>query len=348
MERISPILSVALRVLKSRRFAAVILAAATLAMTTAVSVGSHAITVTDGENSHVVLTMHNDPYMAVETAGIQLENYDTLHVDPAEGTVDVNRAMTVEVQADGISTLLHMTDGTVADALSRAGVTVGSYDTINVKQDTPISDGLAVTVDRVQYEEYTVTKSIPFETVTKYSAVLKPGTSKVNQAGVNGVKTITYRKTIVNGAVVETKQVKEAVTKSPVSKIVVKGTKLGAPVSAAPFHIELDEGGQPVKYKKLLTGKCTAYTSDRGDSGKWTSTGVRAQVGVVAVNPKVIPYGTKMWITSADGKIVYGYAVAGDTGGGVRRNELLVDLYFNTYVECTTFGRRTMNVYILE
>ena len=112
--------------------------------------------------------------------------------------------------------------------------------------------------------------------------------------------------------------------------------------------IELDEGGQPVNYKKVLTGSCSAYTNDKGDSGSWTSTGKHVAVGLVAVDPKVIPYGTKMWITSADGKIVYGYAIAADTGSAMRSGRTLVDLFMPTMTECIQFGRRNMNVYILE
>ena len=152
----------------------------------------------------------------------------------------------------------------------------------------------------------------------------------------------------MNGKVVETKRIGDAITKQPVNKIILKGTTLGTPVSKAPYNIELDEGGQPVKYKKLLTGQCTAYTNDEGDSGSWTSTGQHVKVGLVAVDPRVIPYGTKMWITSADGKMVYGYAIAADTGSAMRSGRVLVDLFMDTNAECNAFGRRNMNVYILE
>jgi len=71
-----------------------------------------------------------------------------------------------------------------------------------------------------------------------------------------------------------------------------------------------------------------------------------AQRGVVAVDPKVIPLGTKLYIESPDGSYVYGCAVAGDTGGAIKGNR--IDLFMDTYSECMQFGRRTMNVYILN
>ena len=330
------------RVLGSRLFAAGALVMATLVMATTVSVYSRAVTVTDGERSHVVLTLHSDPYKAVETAGVVVNDYDMLRVDPAAGKVQVDRAMTVEVMADGLSTLLHMTEGTVEQALRRAEVTVGKYDTVSQTLDTPIADGMAIKVDRVAYEEYTVTESIAFETTTKYTCVLKPGRSYVRQAGVNGAKTLTYRKTIVNGEVAETELVKETVTKKPTQKIVIRGADYGTPLSAAPFSLALDAKNHPVSYKKVFSGKsCTAYSiGSRGASG------MRLGVGTVAVDPKVIPYGTKLWIASADGKVVYGYAVAADTGAFVG-GRTFIDVYMGSYKEACLWGRRDMNIYVI-
>ena len=74
---------------------------------------------------------------------------------------------------------------------------------------------------------------------------------------------------------------------------------------------------------------------------------MRTGVGTIAVDPKQIPYGTKLWITSADGKFVYGYAVAVDTGAFVQRGSALADLYMGSYQEACWFGRRTLNIYVI-
>lgn len=343
MEQLNRIMAILRRFVRTRICAALCLALATTLMVTFVSVNSQVVTVNDGESSRVVLTMHSDPYLTVSAAGVALESYDRLQVNPVAGTIDVNRAMTVEVRADGLSTLLHMNDGTVAEALRRAQVTVGAYDTVSEKTDAPVTDGMAITVERVAYEEYQVTETIPFETVTKYTCVLSPGRTKVQQAGVNGSKTLTYRKTLVDGQVVATDLVSEKVTKNAVSKIVLKGAGFGTPLSEAPFDIQLDAKGQPVSYKKVYTGKsCTAYsTGTRGASG------MKLKVGTVAVNPNIIPYGTKLWITSADGKFVYGYAIAADTGAFASGTRTFCDVYMGSYAEACAFGRRNLNIYVI-
>ena len=93
----------------------------------------------------------------------------------------------------------------------------------------------------------------------------------------------------------------------------------------------------------MITGECTAYSG-----GGICSTGVPAAVGRVAVDPNEIPYGTRMYVTSADGSYVYGYCVAADTGGFIYTSDTVLDLYMNTESECISFGRRDMLIYILD
>ena len=341
METVYRMATALVRALRSRLFAAAALAVMTAAMVAVVTVNTHAVTVVDGDTSKVVLTLNEDPYYVLKTAGVTLGKDDV--VQTAENgqrtaSIEITRAFNVQLNADGVSTLVAMTGGTVADALEKAQITVGEHDTLNADPAAPATEGMNLTIERVQYREHTKTEAIAYTTSTRYTNVLPKGKTQIKQAGQNGVKTLTYRDRIVG----------EAVTKKAVEKIVLKGTVVGTPMSKAPFDIELDSAGQPLKYKSMISGKATAYTSDRGDSGTICSTGMRAQVGVVAVNPKRIPYGSKLYITSPDGSYVYGYAIAGDTGGGVRKNALVADLFMDTYEECIQFGRRTMNVYILE
>lgn len=139
-------------------------------------------------------------------------------------------------------------------------------------------------------------------------------------------------------------------------------TTAEAPVSEEPAHPEdnkskdvkessndsdntfVDSSGRTVSYTKVLRGKGTAYNEA---PGSLTATGREVAVGLVAVDPKVIPYNSKLYIVSADGKYVYGYCVAADTGGALRSGSVLVDLFYNSEAECNDFGRRDVIVYIL-
>ena len=175
--------------------------------------------------------------------------------------------------------------------------------------------------------------------------------------GVNGQSETVYRDKYVDG-VLESSVVKsEQVVKEPVNQVVKVGTK-NRPLAnirpttssrvisqiTPPSPIELDENGRPVHYKKVITGKATAYCT-----GTVCSTGVLPMPGRVAVNPRQIPYGTKMYIVSSDGKWVYGYAIAADTGGFVYNGSgTTIDLYMYSYSDCINFGRRDVEIYILD
>lgn len=253
------------------------------------------------------------------------------------------------VTADGESTCVTMLDGTADMALRFAGVTLGAQDEMNVKATDEVYDGMEIRVDRVLYRQRTESETVPFESVTQFTYDLKPGESKVTQAGENGTTEYVYEERIVNGKLEKTTKVSETVLKAPVSEIVQKGKLApGATMSPLPYDIELDKNGVPVHYSKVYTGSGTAYTNDRGLCGTTTSIGMKAQVGVVAVDPKVIPYGTELYIVAVDGSYVYGYAVAGDTGGAMRAGHAIVDLFMNTYEDCVQFGRRNVNLYVIS
>lgn len=101
---------------------------------------------------------------------------------------------------------------------------------------------------------------------------------------------------------------------------------------------------------RVITCEATAYTAAADECWPYadglTATGVKCQVGVVAVDPKVIPLKSKLYIETADGSFVYGYCTAEDTGGAIKGNK--IDLAMDTKADCFQFGRRTVKVYILS
>ncbi|MBO6179306.1 MAG: peptidoglycan-binding protein [Selenomonadaceae bacterium] len=91
---------------------------------------------------------------------------------------------------------------------------------------------------------------------------------------------------------------------------------------------------------KTITMHATAYSPQDPGVGKYTATGARVRKGIVAVDPKVIPLGTKLYIEG------YGEAVAADVGGGIKN--YVIDIAFDTHSEAIAFGRRNVVVTILE
>lgn len=91
---------------------------------------------------------------------------------------------------------------------------------------------------------------------------------------------------------------------------------------------------------KEIEMNATAYSPEEPGLSDSTATGLKAQKGVVAVDPSFIPLGTRLYV---DG---YGYAIAADTGSAIKGNR--IDLCYNTLEEALSFGRRKVKVKILD
>ncbi|MBQ9346577.1 MAG: G5 domain-containing protein [Oscillibacter sp.] len=102
------------------------------------------------------------------------------------------------------------------------------------------------------------------------------------------------------------------------------------------------QSGREVKYRYAKQMSATAYNKDEPGLGIWTASGTKVHKGVVAVDKRVIPLGTRLYVMANNYE--YGYSVAEDTG--VTGNT--IDLYFESYRGMQNFGRRPATVYILE
>ena len=304
----------------------------------------------DGTTRTVKLYYGDTVAEAVEDSGFTLGENDVLSVDAdtilrEDAEVSITRYYHVTLAHDGEEQTLLVKEGDVASALEAANLTLGKEDYTDVPLDQALTEGLVVTVSRVTYEETQETEAVAYSTKEEKTDSLYEGETKVKTEGVEGERTIVYRNKMVNGKVVETEEISNEVTTEPVDKVVLVGTKK-KPSGYASISSDgtlIDHNGNRVSYKKAFTGRCTAYTG-----GGWTATGRPAQYGNIAVNPDVIPYGSKLYICSPDGSVVYGYAIAADTGGFASKGYIMADLYFDTYEECANFGVRNMTIYVLS
>lgn len=309
------------------------------------------VTVTaDGESRTVDMYYGDTVAQAVSKAGFVCGENDKLSMNSDEvltenSEISLTRYYHVNVISDGETHKLLLQEGDVQSALDAASVTLGKEDSADAKLDAPLTEGMEIHISRVTYEEETQTESVDYAVKEVDSSSLYVGETKVQTKGVEGERTIVYRNKLVNGNVVDTEEISNEITKEPVDKVVLVGTKK-RPSGYASISSDgtlVDHNGNQVSYKRALTGRCTAYTG-----GGWTATGRPAQYGNIAVNPDVIPYGSKLYICSPDGSIVYGYATAADTGGFASMGYIMADLYYDTYQECANFGVREMTIYVLS
>jgi 3D (Asp-Asp-Asp) domain-containing protein len=203
----------------------------------------------------------------------------------------------------------------------------------------------------ISYRERTHIESLPYETSYEYTDLLAMSESIVVAEGVYGERTVVLRERLVNGEVVSSEVLSSERTREPETRIVTQGRALQTPMSRRDFPEIRLENGIPVDFVQKLTGRATAYTA--APTAR-TSTGRPLEVGIVAVDPRIIPYGSLMYIVSTCGSRVYGAAVAADTGAFIHwPNPTLIDIfvgYTNTenHNLALCWGIRDVDVYIIN
>lgn len=313
--------------------------------------GQSIVTISDSQgNTHTLLTASETPTDMIRSVGLDVGLHDQVVYTP-EGNASANltivRSFPVSVAADGQFHSAEFVDGTVADLLTATQVELNGEDFVEPSLDTPLTEGMEAVVHRVTYEEEKLREEVPEDVVTPYVDALmaaEPETAFRKSPG--GIYDVTYRHTLVDGEPVES----EILSLLPVIQPRDPGSTAfepGVPCSTIEGFddVELGADGLPTHYTRLMeSAVATAYSS----SGGRGSSGLGLYCGTVAVNPNVIPYGTRMYITSADQSFVYGFAIATDTGGAMMEGRVDVDLYFATNAECLRFGKRALNIYILD
>ncbi len=264
--------------------------------------------------------------------GIHITDYDL--VEPARATllqngmkIVVKKAKHVSFRNGGNAAIsMHTLANTVKGFLQQANVHLDRNDKLNVSLDAKIESGMNITITKLQTIVKTRKESIPYVVERRSSSQYSVGNDVVARAGVNGLMQITMRNNYVNGKLVHTRQSKKVIQR-PINEIIDVGTAPQAPV--------MSRSDASLVANQVLTVVATAYSNPGG----YTATGAPAGYGDVAVDPSVIPLGTKLYIPG------YGFAVANDTGSAIQGYR--IDLCFNSVTQAIDFGRQMVHVYIL-
>lgn len=260
--------------------------------------------------------------------------------------LDILRAYTVPVTADGATQDVVTTGATTAELLAQAGLTWTEDDLLTPAADEAVPEGGSVTLQRVSYVDYSQNVVVPTEIEEVPTSLFYKKQSKTVtvQEGSDGLDTVYYRETWIDGTLAATDEIgretqigmvptlqKVYGEKVPVSQFVGPEIVDGAPV----------EGVAEVYTNQRSTGYSASETA-KGASGR------RLTYGTVAINPGIIPYGSLLYITSDDGAFVYGYAYAADTGAALMQGSAFIDLYYETYDESVDSAVIPVTVYVLD
>lgn len=303
----------------------------------------------DGEFFQV-RTMGSSVGDILEEANIEITENDYINVKQDENVSETNdkiyikRAVPVIINVDGKEQKVYTLQENVSGVLEENNITLSSLDRINnVSLTSEITRDMEISIVRVTDEIVTEDINIPYQVLRKENDDMSIGDEKIVNDGEVGKRTKTYRVLYEDGNQVGKELIKDQVSKQPINKVVEYGIVETFSTSR----------GAKVQFAEAYDMSATAYTmaglTNRSkDHPQWgiTASGMKAQVGVIAVDRNVIPLGTKLYVESLSSKFPdYGYAIAGDVGG-FRGNH--VDLYYNTLSECYKWGNRNVRVYVLR
>jgi len=207
---------------------------------------------------------------------------------------------------------------------------------VSVDSDSEITGDTDIDIKNIEYTFEYETEAIPNETRYVDDSSMYEGEEEVSQEGYDGVKTYTYKVTLVNGEETARDLVGEAVTTEPVDRIINRGTAVYVPPVVVDNTPQTSYVGAPENYLYYVDVRATCY-SIVGT----TATGLPTGNNVMAVDPDVIPLGSNCIVIGDLGD--YGYRIAADVGGGIKGN--IIDIWVP---EGTGFGWQNARVYVLS
>lgn len=287
----------------------------------------------------------------VITDGSHMVTYESTILSVPADTIEIRHMQEVNLFWRGEETVISTDCQTVGQLLEQLELVLRDTDTLYPTQDTQICDGMIIRVDSMITRRETYTATIPRAIQYCTDRSLPEGLSEVLIEGQDGELLCTAEITYCNGKEISRNILRQDLSIPPIPQLIAQGT--GAqpqPEEVSEMPI-IEDGyiimptGEILTYYKTDYVTATGYTHTDAGCDMVTSTGTTVHYGTVAVDPRFIPYGTRMLIVSHDGERYYGIATAEDCGGAIKRDKM--DLYFPTYQECIEFGRRRCTIYFL-
>ncbi len=239
--------------------------------------------------------------------------------------IRVTKAFDIKVKADGKTTKLTTLPITAGEVLDQLGIKVGKNDIVEPAEDTQLKSGDKVVVKRVTFKKVSKKVTVGYDVVYQEDPSMGIGQMELTQEGRDGRLKKTYRVKYIDGKEVSRKLINTKTLKKVKDKTYSYGT-------------DISFGDAPPSYERKVSGvRAVSYYFDGNPSGAY---GLPCTYGTVAVDPKVFPLGSLLYIEG------YGYAIANDVGTGV--NGKVVDVYMERYDQCLMWGAHYVNVYVVD
>jgi uncharacterized protein YabE (DUF348 family) len=298
----------------------------------------------------VVKTMKTTVKEVLEQNGITVspDDFVSISLDKklqkiGKNRIEIKKAMPVNVFIDGTKMKVMTYRNTVQEALVNSRVKLTGLDRLDgLKPGDKIVKDMNIKVIRVKEELLSEKTPVEFNVISRQNDHLDKGKQQVVKQGKEGIREKIFKVIFEDGKQVLKQMKSDNIIAAPINKIIEFGTVLNFRTSR----------GDIVRYRKVINMRATAYTSSYADTGKSkgdvgfgiTYTGVKARKGLIAVDPRVIPLGTRLYV-ECNGRTDYGFATAADIGGAIKGK--LIDLYFEDSATVSRWGCKNVQVYIL-
>lgn len=296
------------------------------------------VTIIEGKNEFSTnLTEPITVKQLLELQGITVSEDDELnyaldYTVQSGDTVKIKHSIPVIIEYDDIPRMVRTTSLTVGELLDSVA---GDYEereyylAKDLSRDDLLKKGMIIKLSSTMTKKVTTYEKVEKSVEYRETNAIAKGTERVAVEGSDGLVKIISEETYVGGELTDTAEISREIVTEPVNTVIEKGTATMVSTPVGDFE-----------YTKKIDMVATGYTQYDEGCNAYTATGALAVRGVVAVDPSVIPLGTKLYIPG------YGVATAQDTGGAIKENR--IDLCYNSLDEAFSWGRRSVTVYILQ
>ena len=284
------------------------------------------------DSALVISTLHSKPEDVLVQAGVNLGPKDEYRLSTTklvnDTIITVHRAVPVTVAYQGKTEVVLTAKRTVGEFAESMGVSRPDIKLIP-SGEAKLEPNMHIQV--VTLTEKMVESEVPerFTIIRTPDSTLEKGVERVAEEGQDGKKKVTLRLQFADGIEVGAQPVSEVITENPKPQIIHVGTR---------DTVETSRGA--MRFSRMEVMEASAYLPTDGSPAGLTATGIAAGRGIVAVDPDVIPLGTRVYVPG------YGVALAADVGGAIVGNK--IDLCVEDYSEAMRFGRRSVKVYVLD
>lgn len=287
--------------------------------------------VVDGKQLDI-RTLHSKPEDVLVQAGIAMGDRDEYRLSTAKLTngsvIAVYRAVPVKVTYQGKTEMVVTAKPTVGEAAQALGITQPNVKLVPAENTSVTAD---MHIKAVVVNENVIEKEIPvlYPVVRQPDPTMEKGDERVVESGVDGRKIAKIKLTFEDGVQTASETLSEKTLEEPKPQVVHVGVR---------DTVETSRG--TLRFKRVEWMEATAYLPTDGDGHGITATGIAARHGIVAVDPRYLPLGSRLYIPG------YGLALAADTGSAIIGDK--IDLCMEDAGDAWYFGRRGIKVYVLE